>query len=1103
MWRVIGQAAGWGGSGLHRLVRLVLALVVLAVLGAVGLAWRLSTGPLEMDFLARRIEAAANDADAPGRIAIGGAALVWEGFTGGVDRPLDIRLTNVAAYDGAGQLLASLPAVDVSVSVAGLLRGRVMLRAIDVRNPSLRLVRGADGAVALDFAPTADAPPADTPPIESVPAKPSTPLLTRVLTELARPQPTDWNAESDWGQLRRVRIRDARITLVDRQLDFVWRTPRADLDLRRRPEGGLTGDIRVDFAMGGSPTSLTVRADLPPGSDALDFTAELPGVVPAAIAAAIPRLAPLAALDAPLSLSASGRITADPAKSQLRLHALLAAGRATYHGTTIQLRGGEMGLEGTLTEQALTALRLDVAAKPDGPVTRITASGTLRERDGRRAAELSLGVDRLALADLPALWPQGVGGHGAHDWLVTNLTAGTVRNAHAEVKLSAAADGGDLAVTALTGGLEGHDITAHWLRPIPPIEQANGMVTVTGPDSMEIRIDGGHQANSRLVLKGGKLVFTGLAAPDQFLDIAGDLEGPVPDLLAVLRHPRLHLFDHHPLDLQDPRGQMAGRLTITRLPLKDEVPVEALVLRAVAKVTGLHLGALVAGRDLDNGQIDLDATTQGMKLSGTAELGGIASQAQAEFDFRPGNATQITQKIAVTATADAAQLRAVGLDAGPVLTGPADLRVNLQTRRDNRTEIAVRADLARAGLQLPWLNWRKPPAVPAVAEARVQLEGDRLTGIDNIRVTGDGLAVQGALGFAAGRPQTLRLQQFVLGRDTNLRGDLALPQRATDPYVANLTGASLDASAQFGKREGRRDARSGDKDGPRQSGPPQSGPPPSGPPWNVDARLDRVVLGPNRLLTAVTAHGESDGRIIRQGRLAGNSDGGRPFSLAITPRPGGRTLDGKAEDAGGLLRALGVIDDMYDGHLTLSGSYDDRDAAHPLTGHAEISNFRMRNAPALARVLQGMTLYGLVNLVEGTGLGFDQLIAPFRLAEDRLTLNDARAFNAALGMTAQGDIDLAADRCALNGTIVPAYFFNSLLGNIPVLGRIFSPERGGGLFAATYTINGPCGDPTVAVNPLAALTPGFLRGVFGIFDGPSGNPLQPGARGQEPTGGRN
>ena len=81
----------------------------------------------------------------------------------------------------------------------------------------------------------------------------------------------------------------------------------------------------------------------------------------------------------------------------------------------------------------------------------------------------------------------------------------------------------------------------------------------------------------------------------------------------------------------------------------------------------------------------------------------------------------------------------------------------------------------------------------------------------------------------------------------------------------------------------------------------------------------------------------------------------------------------------------------------------------------------------------------------------------------------------------KGRVDLDAERIDMQGTIVPAYFFNSLLGNIPLVGKLFSPERGGGVFAASYTLRGRLEDPDVSVNPLAALTPGFLRGLFGLF----------------------
>ena len=42
-------------------------------------------------------------------------------------------------------------------------------------------------------------------------------------------------------------------------------------------------------------------------------------------------------------------------------------------------------------------------------------------------------------------------------------------------------------------------------------------------------------------------------------------------------------------------------------------------------------------------------------------------------------------------------------------------------------------------------------------------------------------------------------------------------------------------------------------------------------------------------------------------------------------------------------------------------------------------------------------------------------------------------------------------------------------------------DKGGGIFAATYSYRGDVATAQPAVNPLAALAPGFLRHIFDIF----------------------
>ena len=71
--------------------------------------------------------------------------------------------------------------------------------------------------------------------------------LADLLAELARPAGSDRarSANALLGQLRRVRVHDARVALVDRQLGVTWRAPHAEIDLTRRPEGGVDGTADV------------------------------------------------------------------------------------------------------------------------------------------------------------------------------------------------------------------------------------------------------------------------------------------------------------------------------------------------------------------------------------------------------------------------------------------------------------------------------------------------------------------------------------------------------------------------------------------------------------------------------------------------------------------------------------------------------------------------------------------------------------------------------------------------------------------------------------------------------------------------------------------
>ncbi len=174
---------------------------------------------------------------------------------------------------------------------------------------------------------------------------------------------------------------------------------------------------------------------------------------------------------------------------------------------------------------------------------------------------------------------------------------------------------------------------------------------------------------------------------------------------------------------------------------------------------------------------------------------------------------------------------------------------------------------------------------------------------------------------------------------------------------------------------------------------------------------------------------------------------------------------------------------MVGGTLDLSAQIYDDQPGSPIRGVVRIDDFRVVRAPALARILTVASLSGITDILRGEGIAFVRFDGPFELADGAFTLRQARAVGPSLGITIEGPIDRGQGAIDLRGTLVPAYTINSVLGNIPILGTLLTGGKGEGVFAITYRVSGPTDSPTVSVNPLSALAPGFLRGFVTALEG--------------------
>ena len=980
-------------------------------------------------------------------------------------------MTNVTVTDESGRLRAVIPRAAVSLSLRELLFGRVAPRAVEVDDAQLTLLRAADGALSLDLGSLTEATDSGEPEVTAA----ATPIAD-LLAALARP-PTNDRGRGDGvllSQLLALRIHDARIAVVDRQIGVTWRAARADIDFKRLAQGGVDGTADLDLVFGEQHARLTASATLAAGATATHLRARLTPVQPSVLARAAPSLAVASALDAPVGVDAALDLDAGLALRKAEVTVTVGTGVVWIGENAVPIVDATLVASGTSDALALQTLRLHLRGHGNGPQTLVEMHGTVQRNAGELNAAVSIDLDQFDMADLARVWPERAA-RNARTWVVENIPAGMARNGHVDLGVAAASDLSSVALTRASGSVDGSGLQVYWLRPIPPIEDGRAQLRIVDPDTIDIIVASGRQSmrglndtsGTGLLIRGGRMHITGLTVRDQVSTIEADLSGSLVAALALLRAPRLALLDRQPMALNNPAGDVSVKLSIG-LPLEHSVQMDDITVHAQSHLDGVHLSGVVAGRDLDQGTLDLDITNDGLKLTGQAVVASIPAKLDAAMDFHTGPPTQVLQSITLSGRPDVRQLAAAGLDTTSVLSGPLPVQATLTERRNGQGEVAVSADLTPTVLTVEPLAWRKAADQPAKASARLLLEHDRLTGIDNIQLDGDNLALRGRAEFKDGELALLRADHLVLGRSV-AQGTIRLPAVAgSGPIVANFNGATLDLAARLGRPAT-----------PRR--PESKAVPPAGPPWTVEARFDRVLLAQGEVASQVVFNAENDGRVFQRMHVEGQTASRSPVVLLITPDNSGRRLSASAGNAGQLLRGLDLVRTMEGGTLSVQARYDDTKWDQPLTGSADIEDFRVHNAPMLGKLLQAMTLYGLVDVMRGPGLGFSKLVAPFQLTDDALDLAEARAFSASLGLTAKGRIDLAAQTLDMEGTIVPAYFFNSLLGNIPLVGKLFSPERGGGLFAASYSLHGALDDPSVIVNPLAALTPGFLRGVFGIF----------------------
>lgn len=1099
----------------------ILAFLVFAVLASAGLlAWRLSQGPIDLEFIRPQVERSLAESRGGQPVKIENLVLEWVRDRGRVEAVA----RGFTALDKADQVTFRADKAMIALDSAALLTLRVQPRQLRLENGTAMVVRSAEGVWTLADMVIAKEPDASD--------KPFDPIRDINWTTLATPI----RALISAGSFEQVELVDFHLDVDDRKSSKIWSAaPVAGVWKASREGVSLMLDVTLADAIAGQPNRIRIslasdgkveRAAGRVSMDGVDpiTVAEMFGYSGGAFTSGKPASAAFSVsatersglLSTSLSLSGvtgtfmmADKTVAvrdlafdasyDPATKKVALASLkvdsdwvtgaftgeldAAAIMRGDHAapTPFKLSGTDFTLnvqpvfekawsfataelEGALATDQQKVSFTKIEAQTGG--LKASASGDVwLDTSGETALVgvkgKALGTGTITPAQVLEFWPVELSAL-TRDWVRERITAGTATKAVFVIDWPpGAASKGFLPDEHLSLEFEVQDASVKVLSDMPAITGVKGVGHLKGNS---LTFDASTGAMGAWRLNEAKVNIPQFYPGGEMMDVSAIGVGDLGDLLRVVEQSQFGFATRYGLDVNRIRG--TGSIDVrVRQPIQDVVTPEEVLYQIKGGFQQVTMPELMGEFGLNDANMTMELSNAGMTAAGSGQFG----PAPVNFTWTERTATASRDGgIELTATARATPdlLNEFGLVARNIMQGEAavDLRATGPGGRDF-DQISATVDLTHASLELAELGWRKKYDAPARGTFRygADASGSIVTG--DIRA--DGLELIGEARMdTKGTIQGVDFERVYSRGVVDLRG--VANRRQDGGYRVQLNGPFFDASPWM---DGILDMSKTEAAATEAVG----GPGDAGPVFDVSLNADKLKLREKEDLNNAKIALQLDGDGPRSGTISGEIARGKALTVTISSAGDARNVVLKSDDAGYAARVLLKADYLLGGKLTFDGKFKGADGDALVT----MSNVRLKDAPLVAQVFSLASLQGLADVLSGEGVLFTEVHAPVKLVDGRIDLPGMRATGPAMGLTARGWIAPESGELSLDGVLAPSFIgANAVLGALPVIGDLFVSRQGEGMFAPTYSVRGTFARANISINPVAALTPGVLRRIF-------------------------
>ncbi len=982
-----------------------------------ALLWRLSQGPLRVDFVAQALQKQLNEADNGFQIGMGVAELSWDGSFS----PIKLDVHDIDIHRDDGTPVMRIGQAGVGLSQKKLLIGKISLRSVSVERPALRLIRWEDGQVTLN---TQEAPSEGTPAIQEsqqetqqTSGQDQSAILQAVLAQLQGQDTPLTAGVSAIKDLRKVSMTGATILYDDRILKTYFMSHNANISILKKkkgigarlsvildtpegkPQGFVRGELYFDRTTKKGEANMSF-SDINPSQLGLsgDKADKLSGVA--------------------LSFNGVADMSFDE-KMQVRQFRFAVGSNA-----------GELSIPG-LYDQPLPikSIFLRGIANPsakigrtdkfeiafaDGPRAEASVSVMpMGEENDVRDIKVEAALHAMPMDSLKLYWPESLASD-PRSWVTQHLTKGIADKAtlKAELRYDPSAEH-KIAPLDLGGDIDFHGIKVDYYPPLLPATEAKGRAFYD-MKSFNLDIDGGKLKDMKVT--GSKIRITGLDeqdhVTDSHIDIDVSLRGPLKTALEVLDSKPLNYPSALGIKTDGVDGQTDVAVNF-KFPLNKNLKIEQVDVRANAKLADIRLPGIVAGMDITGGPMTLDLGDSTLHVAGKASVLDMP----ADFDWKKffsGKSTEdskLTAQIALTPDG----LKKFGMPDAILIKGnmPADAAYTLSKSGD--AVLGLSANILNTEITIPAVNAAKPSGMAGSLGVTLNLKNDRLTSVRDLNLTSNAVTLRGGVDLDTSAAQTsIRKADLptvkLAGTDIMLRAE---PQK--DGYLLlDISGRQLDASSFFPDET----APNSDDDAAK---PVQ--------PVRVRMKLAKLLTGKDRGFDNVTLSADRD----KWGRMDSVDfyalAGGKGVTVKYLPDGFGKKFSVDAQNAGMALYGFGLTKSLREGQLVISAKTPAGGGSRDLRGSALLADFGLKDAPLIAKLLNAMSLSGIQALLNGDGVQFKKAKVDFEWIDRgqpqqkqnvrMLKLKDGQTSGSSLGLTFEGNIDNWKNVYDLTGTIIP------------------------------------------------------------------------------------